>query len=302
MGRVGLMASVCAFAATAAVIAQSSSVSGPEASAVAADLPAVLLSRQLMEIRELRVGGVIRLSAQPSGAGAREFRIAGVYEPLPDPMQFAQPALEVRLHLPDLLGLTGKEHDDALASISSINVALRAAAGTTEADRTQVEAFASDIEARFPGTVARSTTAPNTRTSTFLVIERFHTAVAIVTMLGSGLFLLALMVMLVDERREAVGTLRLIGLTRGRILRQLLIEGAVMTVAGTAAGLLFALATEGAFNRFFQWRYDTALVFLRITPRVIAQSVLLAVPLGIAASVIASWPLLRSQPIGLMRR
>jgi putative ABC transport system permease protein len=108
--------------------------------------------------------------------------------------------------------------------------------------------------------------------------------------------------MLVDERREAVGTLRLIGLTRGRILKQVVAEGALIAVLGTAFGLLFALATQGAFNRFFQWRYDTALVFLRITPGVIAQSVLLAVPLGIGASLIASWPLLRSQPVQLMRR
>jgi putative ABC transport system permease protein len=164
------------------------------------------------------------------------------------------------------------------------------------------DTFAREVAARFPGTTARSTTAPNERTSTFIVIERFHRAVAIVTMIGSGLFLLALMVLLVDERRESVGTLRLIGLTRGRILKQLLVEGTLMAITGTVAGLLFALATEDAFNRFFQWRYDTALVFLRVTPSVIVQSVLLAVPLGIAASLIASWSLLRSQPLELMRR
>jgi len=59
---------------------------------------------------------------------------------------------------------------------------------------------------------------------------------------------------------------------------------------------------QGAFNRFFQWRYDTALVFLRITPGVVAQSILLALPLGIAASAIASWTLLRRHPLALVRR
>jgi putative ABC transport system permease protein len=217
-----------------------------------------------------------------------------MYEPTPDPMRFAQPALEARMHLPDLLSLTERQDDGTLQAISSINIEL--------VDPADEDTFARDVTTRFPGTVVRSTTAPNERTSTFVVIERFHTAVAIVTMLGSGLFLLALMAMLVDERRESVGTLRLIGLTRGRILKQLLVEGTFMAMCGTAAGLLFAIATQGAFNRFFQWRYDTALVFIRITPEVILQSALLAVPLGIAASVIASWSLLRSQPLRLMRR
>ena len=51
-----------------------------------------------------------------------------------------------------------------------------------------------------------------------------------------------------------------------------------------------------------QWRYDTALTFLRITPRVAVQSLALAVPLGIAASLIASWTLLRRQLLALIRR
>lgn len=282
---------------TAGALGAQPLVVGPaaeSAATIATDLPTVLLSRQLMESRGLAVGDTVRLAADPSGDDARSFRVAGVYEPTPDPMQFAQPALEARLHLPDLLSFSDEQDADGLRSISAINVEL--------VEPADADAFARDIAARFPGTVARSTTAPNARTSTFIVIERFHTAVAIVTMFGSGLFLLALMVMLVDERRETVGTLRLVGLTRARILQQLLVEGAFMAIAGTGAGLLFALATQGAFNRFFQWRYDTALVFLRITPGVILQSVLLAVPLGIAASLIASWPLLRTEPLGLMRR
>ena len=150
--------------------------------------------------------------------------------------------------------------------------------------------------------VARPTRAPDQRTSTFVVIERFHLAIAIVTVLGSAVFLLALMVMLVDERRGTVGVLRLIGLTRRRILIQVLAEGALIAGAGAAGGILFAYLSEGLFNRFFQWRYDTTLVFLRVTPGVVWQSLLLALPLGIAASVIASWTLLRQQLLVLIRR
>ncbi len=153
-----------------------------------------------------------------------------------------------------------------------------------------------------PGAVARPTSAPDDRTSTFVVLERFHLAIAIVTVVGSAVFLLALMVMLVEERRGTVGILRLIGFTRRRILLQVFAEGALIAVAGALFGVLFALASQGVFNRFFQWRYDTALVFLRITPRVALQSVAMAIPLGILASLVASWTLLRRELLTLIRR
>jgi len=258
-------------------------------------LPGILLSRQLIESRGLRVGDVVRLSARRGGQGARPFRIEGTYEPTPDPMRFAQPRLEARLHLPDLIALTADPSDPASGdSVTAINIRLQNPSDAT--------AFARDVSTRLPGIVARPTRAPNDRTSTFLVLERFHLAIAIVTVIGSAVFLLALMVMLVDERRATVGILRLIGFTRGRILMQVFAEGALIAVVGAAGGILFAFATQGVFNRFFQWRYDTALTFVRITPEVVWQSLLLSVPLGIAASVMASWTLLRQQLLALIRR
>ena len=255
--------------------------------------PGILVSRQLLEARQLHIGQIVRLAPDASGAGARVFRIDGVYEPTPDPMRFALPRLEARLHLSDLLAMTesGPGSDDA---ITAINVKL--------ADPADAAAFAKDVTARLPGLTARPTRAPDERTQSFVVIERFHLAIAIVTVIGSAVFLLALMVMLVDERRGTVGILRLIGFTRRRILLQVLAEGTLIALAGATFGILFALSSQRLFNLFFQWRYDTALVFLRITPRVVAQSLALAVPLGIAASLIASWTLLRRQLLALIRR
>lgn len=258
-------------------------------------VPGILLSRQLIESRGLRVGDVVRLSADATGRNARPFRIDGIYEPTPDPMRFARPRLEARMHLPDLIELVADPGDpSAPETITAVNVRLK--------DPSEAGAFARDVAARLPGIVARPTGAPDERTGTFVVIERFHLAIAIVTVVGSAVFLLALMVMLVDERRATVGILRLIGFTRGRILLQVFTEGAVIALAGAACGILFAYLTQGLFNRFFQWRYDTPLVFLRLTPEVVWQSLLLALPLGVAASVIASWTLLRQQLLALLKR
>jgi FtsX-like permease family protein len=255
----------------------------------------ILVSRQLLESRRLRVGDTIQLSNDPSGANPRPFRIDGSYEPTPDPARFAQAHLEARLHLPDLIALVADPADPAQAgTVGSINVRLK--------DPADAAAFARDVSARLPGIVARPTAVPDDRNSPFVVLERFHLAIAIVTVVGSAVFLLALMVMLVDERRGTVGTLRLIGLTRQRLLLQVLAEGTAIATAGALFGILFALGAEGFFNRFFQWRYDTALVFLRVTPHVIWQSLVLSVPLGIAASLAASWTILRQPLLGLIRR
>jgi ABC-type lipoprotein release transport system permease subunit len=260
-----------------------------------ADAPSILISRQLAESRGLAVGDTVRLSTDPSGTNARPFRIAAVYEPTPDPMRFAQRRLEARLHLPDMLTFTADPSDPAATdSITSINIALD--------DPADASAFVRDVTARLPAVMARPTNVPDERTTTFVVIERFHLAIAIVTVVGSAVFLLALMVMVVDERRGTVGTLRLIGFTRRRILIQVLAEGALIATVGAAAGILFAIAMQGLFNRFFQWRYDTTLIFLRITPAVVWQSMAIAVPLGIAASAIASWTLLRRHLLSLVGR
>jgi len=199
------------------------------------------------------------------------------------------------MHLPDLLDLTRAANVPAGSEpVARINVGL-----TDPGDASQ---FAKDVAARIPGILAQPATDAAGATGPFVVLERFHFAIASVTILASTVFLLALTIMLVDERRTTVGVLRLIGLPAGRILAQLFIEGVLIAVAGSLFGLLLALGSEGLINRFFQWRYDTALVFVRITPGVAAVCVAIAVPLGVAATVGAAWVLLRRSGLRLARR
>ena len=277
-------------AACAAAIVSAASLAGSRAGSP----PDMLVSRQLAEREHLAAGDVVDLCRDPSCATSRPFRVAGTYEPLPDPMRFAQDRLEARVHLPDLQPLFPSGQAAPGTTVTSINATL--------GDSGRASAFAAAVERRLPGLVARATSAPDERTSTFAVLERFHLAIAIVTVLGSGVFLLALMVMLVDERRETVVTLRLIGLTRARLLRQVLVEGGLIAVAGALFGIAFAILVEPAFNRFFQWRYDTALVFLRITPSIVARSVLLAIPVGVLASAAAAWTFLRRESLSQVGR
>ena len=262
----------------------------------AADVPAsILISRQLAEGEHLSVGDTVRLGRAADGSDAREFRVAGIYEPTPDPVRLGAVLREVRLHLPDLLDLTRDPGMPAGSEyVENINVAL--------VNPDDAQAFAREVAARMPGITAQPASGAAGSTGPFVVLERFHLAIAMVTIIASTLFLLALTIMLVDERRATVGVLRLIGLPGHRILAQLFIEGVLIATVGAAFGLLLSLASEGIINRFFQWRYDTALVFVRVTPAVAAVCVAIAVPLGVCATVVASWALLRRNGLRLARR
>src|SRR5688572_15629600 len=139
------LGSLCALCLTgflwpASVVLSSSSGQLP---AEADGLPTVLVSRQLRESQGLSVGDLISLSNDPAGAHPRRFRIAGEYEPVPDPMRLGAANNEVRLHLPDLIEMTSNAADPlARESVDAINVAL--------GDPSDPAGFARDLSGRIP--------------------------------------------------------------------------------------------------------------------------------------------------------
>src|SRR4029078_10658704 len=91
------------------------------------------------------------VSARPApwgdGTASREFRIAGIYEPTPDPQRLGQVPREVRMHLPDLLQLTRPQ--DALAGaepVEGVNIPLKKPA--------DARAFSKSVQAPLPGVLA----------------------------------------------------------------------------------------------------------------------------------------------------
>src|SRR5579862_1280283 len=106
--------------------------------------PPIIVTRQLAARAHLAVGDVVTFAADPKGARSTQFRIAGIYEPTPDPMRFTIEPLEARLHLPDLMPLVTDPADPASAeSVTTINLKL-----TDPADAGR---FAADLGARVPG-------------------------------------------------------------------------------------------------------------------------------------------------------
>lgn len=286
--RIGALALLWAVVTATAVLAQGArSVASPSDDS----LPPVLISRQLAESEGLQPGQTIQLAPRATGQASRRFRVTGIYEPTPDPARLGTVPRSARLHLADLLALAEGRGEGTSASAVSVGL-------TTPGE---AAVFARDLAGRMPGISVATTTDP-TNAGPFRVLQRFHLAIAIVTILAATVFLLALTIMLVDERRATVGVLRLIGLPTERILFQLFIEGVLIAGVGALLGLLMAVGSERLINAFFQWKYDTALLFVRITPDVAAKVVAIAVPLGVTATVAASWAMLRTNGLRLARR
>lgn len=268
----------------------------PHSGARDSDVPGVLVSRQLMEAYGLAPGAVIALSGDKAGTSQRQFRVVAAYEPTPDPLRLGAVRHEVRLHLPDLLDMVADPSNPLDAeSVDAINLVV-------DSPPDEVLSAAQRISGSLPGVIARPSAGLGSRATPFVVLERFHLAIAIVTVVASSIFLLALMLMIVDERRSTVGILRLIGLRRRRILQHVLAEGVVIALAGAVFGIVLSVVMQAGINQFFQWRYDTALVFVRITPGVVLRSIAVAMPLGVAAIVASSWSLLAAQVFSLTRR
>ncbi len=265
----------------------------PDVTQDLAATPDVLVSRQLLARAHLTVGDVVTVATDPAGTRSAQFRVAGVYEPTPDPMKFNVERLEARLHLDDLLSLTADPADPASnESVTSINVALADPAGAA--------AFSRALAARIP--LVGASAAAGAESATFTVIDRFHTAIAAVTVIGSTAFLLALMVIRAEERKETVGILRLIGISRKSILAEVVVEGLLVAIGGAVVGVTIALLAQRGVNLIFQARYDTTLVFVRVTPAIALRSVAVAVPVGVIAGAVASWTLLRRGAAALVKR
>jgi hypothetical protein len=81
-----------------------------------------------------------------------------------------------------------------------------------------------------------------------------------------------------------------------------IVEGLIVAALGAVFGIVVAVAGQGIVNRVFQARYDTALVFVRVTPSIALKSIAFAVPLGVLAGFAASWTVLRRDVLSLFRR
>jgi putative ABC transport system permease protein len=254
-----------------------------------AQLPAVAVERRLADELALRVGDTVRVGTAPDSMRTVAV-VATVYEPRPDPAQITKDERYVRLHLPDLAALLG-----APDRVDRFGVGLVPGVPVDSAvARLEQNAFGYRA---YPSTVIASGSS-----QTFLVVSRFHRAIAVITIVASAVFLLCIMLLKVEERRMDAAVMRFVGVRRRTIFGALLLEAALVAVVGSVVGTGLAFVAGAVTNAYYRRFFDTALTFSRITPGIVAFGVGLSLALGVAAGAVAAWRLVRTRPMVLWGR
>lgn len=244
----------------------------------------VLVERSFARERGVEPGDSVTVRASPDSAPCAA-RVAGVFRPPDDPARLTRERPRVLFHLPDLAELTGRPRE-----VDRFSVDLRPAA--------EPRSVRSDLAALLPGTRVVTTERLAQETSTaFRVVERFHRAIGVVTLVAGAIFLACLMILKVQQRRREVAALRLAGISRRTLLGWIMAEASVVALIGGALGVGLGRLASGTINRVYRALYDTSLTFSLVTAGTVRVVLLVAVVLGLGAGLAAGLHLLSLDPL-----
>lgn len=281
--RVGIALFVLAALGADSLVAQPAPETGPGAAACPAPL-GIALERRFAAGRGIGVGDRLAVGPEPHGP-ACDAVVRAIFEPHPDPARLTRERPAVRFSFPDLARLAGR-HD--AADWFTLGLAPGASA----------DSVAARLRASLPGpSVLPTSEVTEGASTTFRVIERFHGAIAWITLVAGGVFLSCIMFLKVGERREAVSALRLVGISRGTLARWIMLEATLIAVLGGALGLVLGAVASALVNRFYRAAYDTTLYFSLVTPGVLLEAITLALAMGLGAGALATVRLLATDPL-----
>jgi putative ABC transport system permease protein len=260
------------------------------ATPVHAALPDVVLTDRTAARLGVAVGDTVEIAANAALRDAGRFVVGGIYRPHADPFEVGNEQLHVTLHLPDLERLM--QVDDR---VDRFTAKLR--------DPAEATRVADEINALRIGVAAyTSQQLADANSSTFVVISQFHKAIGVVSMFAGLVFLIAIMVLKVEEMRRVLGVLRLIGISRRTVLRSVLLIAALVSLFGSVVGIGLAHIAVAIINPASQARYDTDLIFAHITPGIVVLAVGLAIPMGLLAGWLVARRIVHGKPLDQIGR
>lgn len=226
-----------------------------------------------------------------AGAPGDTVIIAAITERSADPSEIARSEFRGRLHLDHLQALTGA--GDRVG---------RFAVGTAN-DPAAVDSAVAGINALAFGFRAyRASDVAIETSATFRVVNRFHRAIGVITIVASAIFLLCITLLKVDERRRDVGALRLLGVSSSTIVRAVVLEASFVSLIGSAMGAAFGYVASAIVNWHYQGVYATPLKFAIVTPEIVLFATGLSLSLGVVAGLLAAQRLVRRPPLELVGR
>jgi putative ABC transport system permease protein len=247
----------------------------------------IAIDERLAADAHIAIGDRLVLSAIPGGVGDSVV-VAALVRRRADPSEVARAEYRVRMHLDELQSLIG--YGDR---VDRFAVATRGGATTDSAIR-QINADAFGFQAYRSRDIAVETS------RTFLVVNRFHRAIGVITIVASAIFLLCIMLLKVDERRRDVAALRLMGISSGSIVRSVMVEAALVAVLGSGMGVVIGWVSAQIVNWHYRAVYRTPLTFALVTPGIVVLAVALSVVLGLVAGCLAAQRLVHMSALELL--
>ena len=242
----------------------------------------LVANRDFLAVAGVAIGDTVRLAAgyNPllrTTSGERRLVIRGEARFLY--LSAEQPA--VALALRTAQEMTGAAREDR---VSLLMVRAREGAATDTLDR-WIEQVAPTVNAI---STREALASVDQRLSYFRQIALILGAVSLVV---GFLLVTTLVTVSVNERAGEIAVMRAIGISRGHIVQQVVVEGVVISVAGAALGLALGLVTARYLNAILS-RFPglpAAIDFFYFQPAAVWRALGLLVVAGVLAGIYPAW-------------
>jgi ABC-type antimicrobial peptide transport system permease subunit len=229
---------------------------------------------------QLKAGDIVEISATGDMKKVLQYRIAAIYEEPADPALVPLKRNFIKMHLSDLEELSGKKDELDLISIQvSKNTDTSKLAARLNADAIGFTAYSAQELA-------------NLSSTTFVVVSKFHEAIALIAMTAGAVFIFALMVMRVEDQRKNLAILTVTGISKQTILKALMLEAVFFAFFASILGAGLGAISAKLVNLYYQHYYQTTLVFAEVTGGILVRAICISFLLGIIAGTF-SWFRLR---------
>lgn len=236
-----------------------------------------MVGRQLAADLGLRLGGKLRLDA---GDGREAVvNVASIFE----------------------LGVRELDARYVYVDLKQAQSLLALPGGVTVIDVTVDDLFGADRQAArirgLTGLQAESWMESNAQLMNALSSQSMSTRmISVFVALSVALGIASVLAVSVAQRTREIGILRAMGTRRRQMLRVFLVQGAVLGLAGSAAGALAGLGLVAAFNTF-----GPRLFFIPLPPVLVPAAMALATLAGIGAALAPAARAARLDPVEAIR-
>jgi putative ABC transport system permease protein len=134
--------------------------------------------------------------------------------------------------------------------------------------------------------------------SSIAIFNAIIIGVAVISLVVGGLSVINTMAMSVAERTREIGIKRAIGGTRGRIIRELVIEAGVIGLIGGLFGLALGALVVVLGNEAGR---SSGTILFELTPGTAIFAVAFSTILGMVAGIIPAWSAARLDPVQALR-